>query len=489
MAEGTQNPTATSGAADSATSGAVLIATFYVRRGNEEQIPALHELLYQSLGPEPRGSQADYEWWTRDHTTGLCFNPPGKAAHDTTAVQLVMNHPDNNAPGNTAGTWEELRRKLEGVVNAGDPNGMGDIWGYTLVYEAVVKEGFDANEVLKELLPAVGRLRSSDPSKVLEPVRQFEVPGGWAWLLGIPDRGDGLDAEMVYVALASEGQEQELISQFYSMSASHNMSARFVAELLRPDLIAHKGYYHIRQFRRERQERGYEEKLGNLRETTDRLLEDLRKGDHLLKDLQEGGEGSNRLEALFQLYCRLLTVVSALKGLQVGMLQQSENLDEWRSKARYNEALEYHQDQLKMATRELELKVEPLQSDLEIADKAVSLAQVQVDKAQLQADKAQEEEQRRINQDQEDRHRRIVIFVAVLTAVLTVPGLLNQQAVAALPWLLGMRELDTTSTPDMLVILVVQVIVIVVVAFLFWVIGRKLTKPRENTRSGDREVS
>lgn len=183
--------------------------------------------------------------------------------------------------------------------------------------------------------------------------------------------------------------------------------------------MAHKGYHHMRQYRNEYRERRYEEKLGNLRQTTDDLLEDLRNTDHLLKDLQGGGEGSSRpsrLEALFQLYCRLLTVVSVLRGLQVGMLQQSENLDEWRSQGRDNETLELHQRQLKTATRELELKVEPLQSDLEIADKAVSAAR-------LQMDKEHEKRERRVEKKEAIRQHRMQAVLAVVAAALGLPAL------------------------------------------------------------------
>jgi hypothetical protein len=58
------------------------------------------------------------------------------------------------------------------------------IWGYTLVYQAELYEGVDPDSALKELLPTIRRLHSSDDLHPLDSLAEVKVSGGRLW----PDR-------------------------------------------------------------------------------------------------------------------------------------------------------------------------------------------------------------------------------------------------------------------------------------------------------------
>jgi hypothetical protein len=341
---------------------AALIATFY-GPSDRELIRQLHRRLYWAFPPESQATSVQDEWKNpAAGTIGFCFEPPGRAAQDTTAVQLALN-----APGDAATAWKTGRQKLEEAVEAFDAKALEGLWGYTLVYQARLKEGVTRDYALDTLIASIKRLRGKER---LRPLVKTDVPDdGRVWLLGTANRVDGLAAGTVYCALGPPKAEEALLDMFYGDRAV----------LLTPDLIAHKGYYQMRQYRGSDLERRYRESMSYLREITEDLLD----------TLEQRQEVDDKLGDLFGMYTRLVPVLSGLKELHVSMRQQSENYDRWREhyerwreRVEANGVIEFHRDQIGGAALELQLMIEPFQDALETAAKAVSVAQVQVEKKQ-----------------------------------------------------------------------------------------------------------
>jgi hypothetical protein len=375
------------GMSDGTTGKATLIATFYCNR-DKEGVEQIHRRLYQALASSPQTTIPD-DWQDPATATLLRrFNPP--AAHDTAIVQLALN-----ASGTTAGGWESMCRHLEDALEVGkdDALHMDGFWGYTLIYQAALTPGADADWTLNNLLPVIKRLGSSESLK--EPLTHADMSGGRAWLMEIPVEGDGVAAATVYVALGSSDKEREFVREtLYGPDAV----------LLMPDLIAHKGYHQMRQYRGGDVQNKYEASLDDLREPTGKLLGDLR------EQTVETGTFDN----LALKYNDLARVVPALNELRISLARQLHNYDRWQAQLEDNDVVDYHRDHLETATQELELMVAEGRDALEVADKAVAMAQVQIDKAQ------------------ERGQRRTQTLLAVLAVALAVPQLVNQEAANAL---------------------------------------------------------
>jgi hypothetical protein len=376
---------------------AALIATFY-GPSDGQSIHDLHEQFYRRLSSPPRKPDVPPRWENREdlerEAFGHRFKPPGRAAIDTTVVQLALN-----APGDAANAWKDRRQKLEEEVEALDTSALEGIWGYTLVYQARLKDGVTRDHAMGKLMPSITRLCGKEQ---LHPLAKTDVPDdGRVWLLGTADHVDGLSAGTVYCALGPPKAEEALLDMFYGDRAV----------LLIPDLIAHKGYYQMRQYLGRELGRRYKENMRYLREITEDLLEDL--------ELQR--EMGAKLEDLFTMYIRLVPAISALKELHVSMRQQFENYNRWREHYKRwrahvegNGVVEFHGDQVRTAVLELQLMIEPLQYALDTADKAVSAAQAQVEIKQ------------------ESNQRRFEAWLAVGALSLATAELVDWQATKAL---------------------------------------------------------
>jgi len=378
---------------------AALIATFY-GPSDKRSIKDLHQLLYEQLASDSSAFAAPDHWRYKPaegyEEYGHCFYPPGRAATDTMAVQLALNAPDSADEA-----WKSMRQNLRDALYPDDQTleasrnaraMLKHIWGYTLVYQAVLREGADPDRTLDTSIGSIGRLEPFDSAASHEGVGRLEladVPGGRVWLLGIPDRGGGWAACTVYCALGPPKGERALLDQFYGRAAT----------LLTPDLIAHKGYYQMRQYRSEDLEQGYEDRLQDLRQTTEELL----------RGMERGKVESSTLNCLSKYYYRLVPMVSRFKELHNGVLKQLKNGDLWRERAVGNRVVDFHLDQLKGAAVELELMVQPLEEGLDTADKAVSLAQAQMT--------------RNTEQEAERRHRDVTMLLILVEGTLVAATL------------------------------------------------------------------
>lgn len=347
MSADPQEPS-TKATANEAASKASLIATFYGPRPAEPPRDAdTTKSLHRQL------DDWKYPIAAKKYLQPL-INPPGLAAHDTTVAQLGLN-----APGDAAAAWETMREQLENILDA---QHLQDTWGYSLVYQAVLAEGTDADEVLDELLPAIQRIHLSEsqqPSESLQPLEQADMSGGQfvdgagdrelarlqplaqadmsggqVWLMAIPDQGDGPAAATVYVALSPPKQEDAFVTEvLYGPEAA----------LLMPDLLAHKVYYHARLYRNDVQDQ-YEEGLREFRKSTNQLLNDLG---------EQGVETHGQLKELARKSNGLAIIASGLNELQVLMTRQLHNYELWRARFEGNSIFEYHRERLQGLISEL----------------------------------------------------------------------------------------------------------------------------------------
>lgn len=366
-------------------SAATLIATFYGQRAATVQ--ALHERLDRAFARVPETSAAPDKWRDSTGETFLrAFDPP--AAHDTTVIQLALN-----APGSAATAWTATRERLQAILDAAALDG---IWGYTLIYHAVLAPDVAPDEALSRLLPAVRGLHAA---KAMKPLAQADMAGGRVWLLDIAVDGNGLEAATIYVALSPPQGERALLETLYGPGAA----------LLMPDLIAHKGYHQIRQYRLGDLMVRYEQHVRSVQESADRLLD----------DLGQQAANADDLDRLARDYDALTRVLPRMTTLRISLLRQMHNYDWWRREMAANAIIEYHRSHLETGIIELDLLVAQVHEVLEVARTAVTMAQVQTDKAR------------------ERQQGQLQLLLAVVGVVLAVPSLLGRDVTSAFLRLMG----------------------------------------------------
>jgi hypothetical protein len=409
------------------TSGAALIATFYGPR-NEASTRLLHKQLYNALAPSSDIADVPSYWQDPSGEAFLRGFEP-LAAHDTMVIQLALN-----ASGTAAVAWKRARQRLQKLL--GIPNVPDAWWGYTLIYQAVTYSDADADSILEELLPGVQRL---DSSETLRPLAKTAVSGGKVWLLDIPTRDDGLAGATVYVALSPPEKEEALVRTIYGPGAA----------LLMPDLIAHKGYHQMRQYRGGDLQPKYTSSLAAFRAVTDRLLSDLRW--HAVE--------IDRLKDLADAYKGLLSVVAKLDELRISMTRQSHNYEEWRARFEGNGVIEYHRRHLETARLELELMTSEGRNALGVADTAMSMARVELDRKQM------------------SRQRQITTLLTVVGVVLSSTAIMDKKVVSEF-----LRPLGDELSNNPFAQLGTQLVFIVVLASLTALMVHLISKRRDKQR-------
>ncbi len=464
-----QDSTARDGPSAAAT-GTALLATFYADQ-EAKVVDRLQDVLCGGLGLE---RDRPGRWRTPGSNEAFLrrFDPPNHP--DATVLQVTLA-----SPGDAAQAWGASRRRLEGIVR---PEALDGIWGYTLAYLARLNPGFAPEE-------AYGKLRSA--ARLLHPGKEpyaalarSRVAGGDAWLLAAPtEEGGGVAAGTVYVALSEPEEGSELRNE-------RDLGNAFLgrgAELLMPELIAHKSYFQIRQYRGRRHEQ-YKGHLKAFRELVRELLKKLGQQEEVLRD-------DEVVRKLTRRYNKLAEMVWVLEDLRVSMARQLHNYDEWEV-TRDNGILRYHRRHIETANTELELLVGEGRYALGVADPVLSLSRYHAEKAREErrqrerdkeerAEKDREERQQRRRDKEERRQRSTTLAVTMAGIAIGVPGVLNQQATAALlvrfppaAWLLdrlfGVRELNLDNDAHTLIVLAAQLVIVAAVAGLFYLVISRL---------------
>ncbi len=394
-----------------------LFASFYADRRQESQLRclrAIHERLYRALSEATSGPVL-LAWSSRD-TEIRCFEV--EATTDTIAVQVAQNY-----YGDTLEGWTSMRRRLEAALP--DEWLLRGIWGYTLIYQARRSPAGQETDILAAM-PAARQLHAQ--GSPVEPLRRAELPGGSLWLMDSPEHGDGFAAGMVYLALSPPSSESD------PPHAGDPFVQRFLygpgAALLMPDLITHKGFFQIRQFR-----------LGPALDLYYSRIDEVWKvAEEVLGDLGRQPFTTNKLDDLTRAYRELVIEIPSYNELRVGLLQQFHNFDRWLERVGNNPVFAAHRNFLEGGERELQLIVESGRELRELVATTTAMAQVRQTE-QLQEAAQRERTQREIHTQ---RLNTIALLVGLpvlgLTFVSTAAGVDSWRLAAAgsvVPFLLG----------------------------------------------------
>lgn len=388
---------------------AALIANFYGKRG---QLHTLIDRLVQELDLLPQGQDS---YINEVNKTWLYHFDP-LAASDATIVQLALN-----APEAVELAWRRMHAQLAAILP--DDTTLEGVWGYTLIYQAELAQGVLPTSILNQALPAARGLFLSAPEHA-QLLAKTDLPGGWIGLAALPLEGDGLKAATVYLALSQPDSHNRLVREvLYSPAAA----------LLMADLIAHKGYFQVRQYR-----------LGGVIDQYRQQMDDLRNraGDVLMNQPKTTAV-LGELDALGKEYRALVVAVDYLHNLQMGLARQVDNYTWWYKQAGEGEVVRYHQHFLEVALRELDLLVDEGQHPFEAAKMAVDLMGTRLDK------------------EQERKQQRIETLLAAVAAVLSVLTLIDKEAVRGL-----LEALGVPQPIGILPALGIQTVLIVCVALL-----------------------
>lgn len=398
-----------------------LFVTFYGKKG---ELESLRDELCSKLNLSPDPRPQFIGTWSDGGIRLSLFDP--LPAPDTSVVQLTLSEAkDEEASIGWQTMYNRLKmlplkdifsNKHEDKGNDKEKKGVPVIWGYTLVYEAVLAPGIDAENVLPTLLPWAKHFGESanDPPHRLAG-SQIRNGVGHLWLVNRAIECDELNAANVYIALAphsdkdhrGKDKEDDLIEKIL-------LGKRAI--LLMPDLIAHKGYHQIRQ---------YTHRLPDQTEYIQqykRLLHDLmRTINSILNKSRQEIMSNDDINGFSCLLDSFLPGLIELERLHLSLERQVYNYAQWQTSWEQtfedNEVFDRHRKKLETATEDLELNVIEGKSVLEGAHVANDMIQI------------------RLNKAREQRQQAIGIFLAVLATALSIPQMIDREAVRLLTYL------------------------------------------------------
>ena len=170
------------------------------------------------------------------------------------------------------------------------------------------------------------------------------------------------------------------------------------------DLIAHKSYYQMRQYRLGDLDKQYRDKMAALSRHT----------DYLLDNLTQASVTEGQLDQLASEYGLLVSAVVHLNQLHVSLQRQQFNFNWWSKQTGSSDVVEFHHNQLEEGAQELELLVAEGQHPLEAANTAVDMMRARLDK------------------QQEAQQQRIETILAAAAAILSVLVLIDKDTAKAL---------------------------------------------------------
>jgi hypothetical protein len=253
--------------------------------------------------------------------------PPKYAsrAHDADLMQVAFN-----GKGAAPQAWVALRTRAQGLFDVLDRS---KVWGYTWLYHAFVPKHaveLSISELAGFALPSS---QTTDGKPIACDMRNDSA----LCLLRIA-LGDASSPENTYMALT----ESDTDSAFWTTKSLFGRRTSFAAI----DLLAHKVYRLIRQYRDEEWFRNYEQQI-SVMESRARALLASRSPDGAKRTVRSAVEQTRDM----------LVVLQELEMLQIAMQQQHENLLAHQRDSAYGPIAQFHLAQAHLAERELDLLV------------------------------------------------------------------------------------------------------------------------------------
>ncbi|PRY03405.1 hypothetical protein [Paraburkholderia sp. BL25I1N1] len=298
-------------------------------RPNEE--PALILTFYGPSGSLGGIFKAAEAWREKGFFTldDVMFLPPQPAqgAHDAELMQVALN-----GKGDVESVWPLLYRRAAELIATMDAT---VIWGYTSVYHAYVRKNTVADAIDRMIpfaLPLSGGRTA--PTALAQDVSASSA----LCLLSIALDGTPREIENTYMAVT----ESDATTPIWSTDSLFGYKALLVSI----DLLAHKAYWQIRQYREPRWLAEFERQLAEMESSARDLLK------------KQSSSGFNTLIAPAAAQVRRnLAVLQEFELLQVSIMQQEQNLSAYRDEAVYGSVATLHLNQMNTAVRELEFFV------------------------------------------------------------------------------------------------------------------------------------
>jgi len=402
------------------TTDPALIATFYGPRG---ELQPLIEWLQNGLGLT--GGQ-------RPDILTFCRLLQPAAAHDTDVVEVTIS-----TMGDTAEVmWPAFCRRLGRVLD--EVRKIEHIWGYKLIYQAVVTEEswlIDAQlqqeatqEALQRLFAHAQRLHASHDVDAIYPLATTNVDSGNLWLTHLPLTNDGYQAATVYVALSSAATEDAFIEEVLL-----GVNAR----LLMPDLIAHKAYHQRRQYRQGKIKERIEEAADHMHDTTSSLLS---LGPTLPSHRAQ-------LQQLTHDYNRFYPVVLNLNELHISLQRHQHNFELWQPRSNLGDIAQFHHSHINTTLEELRLLINKSQNTLDAAKSTVEALQTQLHDAQA------------------TRQQQIETLLAIIGATFAITQILDRDLTSAILLQFGYA---TSPEKDVFLLGMMQIVMTLALTWLIW---------------------
>lgn len=364
------------------TRDAALIATFYVPRETAQPLmKPLVDHLVTGLELEQCNPGDRYLGSWRNLATQTFLNTfITPASHDTTVIQLVQNTQEQ-----AAHAWVRMSKNLENHL---DNHLLQPIWGYTLVYQAMLVQDVAPDQAMNHLQVAARPLYAARSRQLA----QACLSGGKLWLLKIPLEEDGIQASMVYAALSQYDPKDDcmVLDVLYGPGAA----------LLMPDLIAHKCYNLMRQYQSGSLIPTYEQLIDTLLATTNQLLDNVQRGVSTESDLQNLTREHNQLDG----------VVYSLDELRVSLTALLRSYNWWRERSGCGDVAEFHHSHIETAHLDMEILVGKGQNALEKTSMNIQTIGTAMQIVQVNLDK-----------EEKKRDQIVQMLLAVVGAALAVP--------------------------------------------------------------------
>lgn len=382
-----------------------LITTFFGERGRLEPLMAWAERTYGGFALKISGDRHIY-YTTSEAGERILLEQlqlPGVVALDTDVIQLVLNE-----GGAASEAWPSLLERLQAndlreVLGTLHKNNA--FWGYSLVYQAVLSEGYSLQDGI-ETLGQVARspvMNEQTPVPLASTVFQEEEQSlGQLWLMDIPYQGTGLDAATVYAMLVV-GQDDDSRQKHTNRLLNQYFLGR-TGVLLLTDLVAHKSYYYIRQYHDPPFVKEYKNYVRELRKQSSQVLD---------RQMQHPLPKDESFQLLKKKYSKLLNATSILRDIQLSMEEQHANYKQVM-RDDVAEISDYHKEHIDNGSDFLQHLIDMGNNALEKTRTVVEFVQVDIEHME------------------ERRERSVTLLLAIVGAAVAIPELLPAQTVCDL---------------------------------------------------------